>query len=157
WNEDAALRELGESLTLARKIQDTSQQFVDLHHIASVYARLGDQTRALEFYRQALLDTAENSRARSASLRAMANILRQQGHAQEALKMDQETLSLDPTPRARPRILIQIAQDYLALGKSTEAAATIDSVLNQTAESNEVVRALALQERARMRAANNDL
>jgi CHAT domain-containing protein len=158
-NEDLALHQYGESLALARTIQDTTRQSADLHNIASVYATLGDQTRALDFYRQALalFNTSQNARGQTAALRAMANILRQQGHAEEALKMDREALSLTPNPAVRPRITVQVAKDLIELGRSKEAAQTLDTVLNQNAASDEMDRARALQERAHLRALAGDL
>jgi len=158
-NEDLALRQYGESLALARTIQDTTRQSADLHNIASVYATLGDQMRALDFYRQALalFTTSQNARGQTAALRAMANILRQQGHAEEALKMDREALTLAATAAAKPRITVQIAKDLIELGRSKEAAETLETVLNQTASSDEMDRARALQERARLRALAGDL
>jgi CHAT domain-containing protein len=157
-NEDLALRQYGESLALARMIQDTTQQSADVLNIASVYATLGDQTRALDFYRQALVlcDASHNTRGKTAALRAMANILRQQGHAEEALKMDREALSL-AAPSARPRTTVQIAKDLIALGRSREAAENLDTVLSQNAASDEIDRARALQERARLRASAGDI
>jgi CHAT domain-containing protein len=158
-NEDLALHQYGESLALARTIQDTTRQSADLHNIASVYATLGDQTRALDFYRQALalFNTSQNARGQTAALRAMANILRQQGHAEEALKMDREALSLTPNPAVRPRITVQVAKDLIELGRSKEAAQTLDTVLNQNAASDEMDRARALQERGRLNASAGDL
>jgi CHAT domain-containing protein len=158
-NQDLALRQYGESLALARTIQDTTRQSADLHNIASVYATLGDQVRALDFYRQALalFNTSQNARGRTAALRAMANILRQQGHAGEALNMDREALSLAPNPAVRPRITVQIAKDLIELGRSKEAAETLETVLNQNAASDEMDRARALQERARLRTFAGDL
>lgn len=157
-NQDQALNEYGESLAIARAIQDTSQQAVDLHNIASVYATLGDHTRALEYYGQsvALLKDSPNSRGHVASLRAMANIFRQQGHAGDALKMDQQALELASTPSAKTRIGVQMARDFIDLGRLREAAQTIDSVLSQNATSDEVDRARALCERARLRESSND-
>jgi CHAT domain-containing protein len=157
-NEDMALHEYGESLAVARTIQDTIQESADLHNIASVYATLGDQARALDFYRQALvlLNTSPNARIHTAALRAMANILRQQGHAAEALKMDRDALSLAATPATRARITVQVAKDLIELGRSKEAAETLESVLSQNAASDEVVRARALQDRARLRALAGD-
>jgi CHAT domain-containing protein len=157
-NDDLALRQLGESLEIARRIQDSNTQSVDFHNIASVYATLGDQTRALEFYRQALSlsNAAQNTRGRTASLRAIANILRQQGHAEEALNMDHEALSLATTPSARTRITLQIARDLIELGRSREAAESLAAVLQNPA-SDEVDRARALGERARLSAAANDI
>jgi CHAT domain-containing protein len=157
-NEDLALRQYGESLAIARTIQDTAEQHTDLHNIASVYARLGDQTRALDFYSQALTlrDAAHNARARTATLRAMANILRQQGQAQEALKIDREALSLATTAALRNRITIQIAKDLIDLGRTGEAAENLESVLSAS-KGEELDRAHALQERARLRVAANDL
>jgi CHAT domain-containing protein len=158
-NEDLALHQYGESLALARTIQNTIQESADLHNIASVYATLGDQTRALDFYRQALalFNTSQNARGQTAALRAMANILRQQGHAEEALKMDREALSLTPNPTVRPRITVQVAKDLIELGRSKEATQTLETVLDQNAASDEMDRARALQERARLRASAGDL
>ena len=158
-NEDMALRELAESLALGRTIQDTALQSIVMHHIASVYAKLGDQTRALDFYRQALalFNVTPNTRFRIAALEAMANILRQQGHAGEALKMDREALSLAGTPHRRMRVAVQIAKDLIDLGSFKEAADTLETVLNPNAASDEVFRAWALQERARLRFAANDI
>ncbi len=158
-NDDLALRQLGESLALTRTIQDVPQQTVDLYNIAAIYAGLGDDARALDFYRQAqaLLDISQNVRTRTAVLRAMANIQRQQGHAEEALQMDREAVALAATTSARPRIMVQIAKDLLALGKTQEAADTLEAVLNQGSGSDEVVRARALQVRARLRTAAGDI
>ncbi|MDB6089406.1 MAG: hypothetical protein JWN85_2190 [Gammaproteobacteria bacterium] len=157
-NDDLALHQLGESLALARRIQDTAQQSADLNNIAAIYATLGDQERALDFYRQALvlLNISQNVRIRTAGLRAMANILRQQGHAEEALRMDGEALSLAPSAD-RPRITVQIAKDLIELGRSREAAETLETVLNQNAAGDEMGRARALQQRARLRASAGDI
>ncbi|HEV7446977.1 MAG TPA: tetratricopeptide repeat protein, partial [Steroidobacteraceae bacterium] len=157
-NDDLALRQLGESLALTRAILDIPQQIVDINNIAAVYATLGDQSRALDFYRQtlALLDTSQNFRIRTATLRAMANILRQQGHAEEALRMDREAVSLAPSSD-KPRITVQIAKDLIELGRSREAAENLATVLNESAASDEVDRARALQERARLRAAAGEI
>ena len=156
-NDDLALRQLSESLEITRRIQDTSLQAADFHNIASVYATLGDQTRALDFFRQslALASTAHNNRGRTASLRAIANILRQQGQAAEALKMDQEALSLAPAG-AKLRITLQIARDLIELGRTLEAQQSLDSILNQNAPGDEVDRARALAERARIRSSAAD-
>ncbi len=156
-NEDLALRELAESLAIARTIQDVSVQSFDLHNIASVYAKLGDQTRALDFYRQAhaLFSSLQYVRGQTSAMRAMANILRQQGQAEEALKMDRETLSLEATPWARPRIMVQIAQDLAQLGRPRQAAESLEDVLRNE-QSDEVVRARALLERARLQAADGN-
>ncbi len=155
-NEDMALRQLAESLALAQTIQDAALQSIDLDHIALVYARLGDQTRALDFYRQALAST-QDARGRTASLRSMANILRQQGHASEALKLDREALSLTATSASRPRIQVQIAKDLIDLGRSTEAAEVLEALLSPAASTDEVDRARALHERARLRGSADDV
>jgi CHAT domain-containing protein len=159
-NYDVALHELSESLALTRTIQDTYSENIDLNNIAGVYASLGDQARALDFYRQvvARLDVAQaqNSRLRMAALRAMANILRQQGHTDEALRMDREALSIAATAAAKARITVQIAKDLIDLNNTREAAANLESVLDPTAASEELDRARALQVRARLRAAGGD-
>jgi CHAT domain-containing protein len=159
-NDDLALRQLSESLQIARQIQDTYTQTIDIHNIASVYATLGDQTRALDFFRQALdlATTAHNARGKTAStsMRAIANILRQQGQAGEALSMDQEALLLAATPWAKTRINLQIVRDLIELGRTREAEQSLETILSQNAASDEVDRARALVERGRLRSAAND-
>ena len=96
-----------------RRIQDATQQTADLHNIASVYATLGDQTRALEFYSSGtcLATSSQNTRARTASMRAIANILRQQGQAAEALNMDQRSVVTRGHPvLGKTQINVQIVQ-----------------------------------------------
>ena len=85
----------------------------------------------------------------------MANILRQQGHADEALQMDREALSL-ATGSAKSRITVQIAKDLIELGRNQEAAESLDGVLNTNATSDEMDRARALRERARLRCLTGD-
>jgi CHAT domain-containing protein len=157
-NDDLALRQLGESLLLTRTIQDTIQETLDLNNIAVIYATLGDQARALDFYRQVLvrLNIAQNVRLRTAVLRAMANILRQQGHAEDALQMDREALSFAVSSSARPRITVQIAKDLIDLGRTAEAAENLQSLLSANAASDEMDRARALQVRARLRDSGGD-
>ncbi|MBS0416262.1 MAG: CHAT domain-containing protein [Proteobacteria bacterium] len=152
--DDLALRQLGDSLALTRTIQDTAQQAAGLHNIATVYASLGDDERALDFYGQAqtLLDVTPNVRTRTALLRAKANILRQQGHAEDALKMDRDALALAST-YSKPRIMVQIARDLLVLGRSAEADEQLEAVLSTGSGSDEVQRAKALAVRAQMRSA----
>jgi CHAT domain-containing protein len=158
-NDDLALRQLSESLALTRTIQDNTQQPIDLANIAAVYAGLGDDARALDFYRQAqaLVDVSQNVRTRTAVLRAMANILRRQDHAEDALKMDREALALAATTAARPRIMVQIAKDLLALGRAQEAAEHLETVLSKDSGSDEVIRARALEVRAQLHAATGDV
>jgi len=156
--DDVALRQLGDSLSYARTIQDNAQQAVVLHNMATVYASLGDDERALDSYGQAraLLDVAPNVRTRTALLRATANILRQQGHAQEALKMDRDALALASNV-SKPRIMVQIARDLIVLGQSAEADEQLEAVLNPASGSDEVQRAKALAVRAQLRAAAGNL
>src|SRR5439155_3496844 len=52
--QDVALRQYGDLLELARRNESTLEEAVALHGIASVYNKVGDQTRALDFYRQTL-------------------------------------------------------------------------------------------------------
>jgi len=155
--DDLALRQLGDSLALTRTIQDTTQQAIGLHNMATVYASLGDDDRALDFYgqAQALLDVTPNVRTRTALLRATANILRQQGHAQDALKMDRDALALAPT-FSKPRIRVQIAEDLRVLGRAAEADQQLETVLSSGSGGDEVQRAKALAVRAQLRASAGD-
>jgi CHAT domain-containing protein len=155
--DDQALRQLSEALALTRTIQDTAQQAVVLHNMATIYASLGDDERALEIYGQAqsLLNIAPNVRTRTELLGAMANIQRQQGHAREALQMDRDALALAATS-SKPRIMVRIAQDLIALDRQPEASEQLEGVLNPGSGSDEVQRAKALAVRAQLRSAAGD-
>jgi CHAT domain-containing protein len=158
-NEDLALRQNSDALSLARTIQDTYLTECALINTASVYATLGDQTRALYFYRQSLSivgSTSQDARARVSALRAIANILRQQGHPDEALAMDREALSLASTPLSRSRIFVRIASDLTALGKYDEASQQLEMFFTENIGADEVGRANALQMRAQVRTTRGD-
>src|SRR5579859_656075 len=88
------------------------------------------------------------------TLRAMANILRQQGHTDEALKVHREALSLPATFSAKLRITVQIARDLIELGTLQEAAETLETALKTARD--EMDRARVLRERGRLRAAAGD-
>ena len=120
---------------------------------------MGDREVALDYYRQALaLRTAElDGPGRTASLRAVGNILREQGNASEALAMHREALSLAVTPFAINRVRVQVAKDYRSLGRPDEALKELEKILAKDAVSDEMQRAYALLERGGLWISKNKL
>ena len=151
-NYDVALKQSSDALAIARNTQDVYEQAFVLHNMASVYYMVGDEKLALELYDESLkLATVEtDARGRLASLRAVANILREQGRAEDALNMHQEALALASAPPARAQIQLLIARDLNALARRSEASHQLEAVLSQRFAGDEVVHARALLERARL-------
>jgi tetratricopeptide (TPR) repeat protein len=154
---DVALRQLGEALPIVRNAGDKFWEAVALNNTGVVYDALGDRTRALDFYRQALtLRTVElDSRGRVSSLRTIANILRDQGRPDEAWHMHQEALAL-ASGSAKKRVLVQIGRDQIALGREEEAVRQVQPVIDLREPGDDVVRARALVVRGQARAAAHD-
>ena len=153
---DAALQQFNEALGVATALGDPYIRGTVLHNVASVYYSLGDHARALELYQQALALLTVNRQGRTSALRAIGNILREQGRAEEALKVHTEALGLAAKPQTRPRIEMQIAKDLSALGRQAEAQERLQSVLNNSGAGDEVTRARALAERSTYLASQGD-
>lgn len=158
-NHDAALRQYAEALGVARRIDDSWTEALALQGLGSVYSSIGDGSLALDFFRQALeLRPADrDARGRAVSLRAIGNILRIQGDAKGALAMHREALRLGLTPVNRAIVSIQIARDLDALGERAQEQAEIEGVLRRAGPADAHIRASALLERSRMRAADGDV
>jgi CHAT domain-containing protein len=148
---DWALKQFVEALNLERQSQNSREQARSLHGMGRVYEALGESSLALDFYRQglALLTPQLDPRGRASALRATANLLRQQDHADEALVLDQEALGLASTAPTHAQIQIQRARDLVALGRPAEALNDLDAVIRTGDSVGLVTLAQARVERAR--------
>lgn len=148
---DSALKQFVEALDLERKKQDAREQARSLHGIGRVYEALGESSLALDFYRQGLaLRTPESDpRGRASGLRTTANLLREQGHADEAVALDQEALTLASTATTLAQIRIQLARDLASLQRPSEALDTLEAVIREGPAIGSVTLARARVERAR--------
>ncbi|HEU4531941.1 MAG TPA: tetratricopeptide repeat protein, partial [Steroidobacteraceae bacterium] len=151
---DTALRQYGEAEEIYEQRQITRELARTLHGIGFVYYRLGDQQLALEYFERALAlrSAALDARGRTASLRATASVLRELGRVEEGLALHREALELAGAPSMRARILVEIARDQLLLGRTAAASEAIESVLRQEVAGDEMVSAMARQQRGRLRA-----
>ncbi len=148
---DAALRELSQALELWRAAQNSREQARSLQWIGSVYDAVGDQDQALDYYRAALALRAGtvDPRGRVTTLRTTASLTRTRGDAAGALKLHEEALALAATPATRSRLIVQIAMDLEAQGRSNEALQRLQAAL-ALPQSDPVSHALLLLQRARL-------
>jgi CHAT domain-containing protein len=155
---DLALRQYSQALELVREIQDSAAEAAILQNIGSVYYATGDTSFALEFYNEALqLSSVErNPVGRTALLRTIGNVLREQGSFSDALRTHEEALALASKPATKSQVLLQIARDLAALERTAEAQQRVSEVLERQLYGNEVLRARALLERARLRISVGD-
>jgi CHAT domain-containing protein len=156
---DVALRQYADALQLDRRFQDAGEQCKSLLGIGSIYDTLGDSELALDFYRQslALRGPGLNAHHRAASLRSTANVLRSQGHLQEALTMDEEALSHASIATQRASIQIQHARDLEAMGRYDSALQQLESVIREEESGHTVIQAQALLERGKIRISLGEL
>lgn len=158
-NVDKALRQYGEALDLQQTLQSPRDEARSFHGIGAVYDAIGDRDLALDFYKQALerRTASLDARGQTTLLRAIASILRDQGHAADALKMHQQALALAAAPATRTRISIQIAKDLEALGENADARRQLDDIVQRNAGGDRLALGQALLERGTCRIANGEL
>ncbi|HUK01259.1 MAG TPA: CHAT domain-containing protein, partial [Steroidobacteraceae bacterium] len=149
---DQALQEFGRALEINGPISNRIFSSDDLQGLGAVYATLGDRDMALVFFRQALELRPANvdAPARTTTLRAIANILREQGLAQDALRMHEEALALERNSYASSRIRVQIAEDLEALGQLGSAREQLAIALRSLAPDDKLNRALATLEQGQI-------
>lgn len=147
---DDAQRELSRAYQAAESSQVETFRARALFGLAVTQYALGDRSSVEQLLRNVLtIWTPQlDARGRVATLRALANVLRDQGRLAEAMQMRLEALSLSTMPSARGRILLDIAEGHL-LAKDTESALKLLNPIAKTDNrSDRLLTALARLTRA---------
>jgi CHAT domain-containing protein/tetratricopeptide (TPR) repeat protein len=152
---DRALEVHTEALELYTKVGDQDERATELSALGGLYFRMGDAERALETLRAAIVAQEQVSDARG-----LASTLRIAGNASAALGLHAQSLDylrksaqIDANPQSVARTSVLVAGELRALGKLPAAEAELAVPL---ASANALVRANALEERARLRSAQRD-
>ena len=146
---DAALAMHAQALELATQSQDGSERGRSLFGIGMVYSAAGDRGLAATFLHQALDTLARGGEGRDSVsvLRALAMIEAQDGHPEEAVRLDREALARATGPIVRTRLLAQIADCESLLGRNQAATDDLALAAKIPAASDKVSRAAVELER----------
>ncbi len=125
---DQALALHAQALDLATRIQLGSERGRSLLGIGMVYSAAGDRDLAASFLHQALDTFTQRGEGRDSvsALRALANIAAQDGHQEDAIRLDREALAHATGPIVRAHLLAQIADSESLLGRNQAAADDIE-------------------------------
>jgi CHAT domain-containing protein/tetratricopeptide (TPR) repeat protein len=121
---DTALALHAQALELTSRIQDHSERGRSLFGLGMVYSAAGDRALAADFLRQARDISARAGEGRDvvSVLRALAMIEAQNGHHEEAIRLDRDALARATGPIVRAHLLAQIADAESLLGRNQAAA-----------------------------------
>jgi CHAT domain-containing protein/Tfp pilus assembly protein PilF len=141
-----------QALDLATRLQSDLGRERSDYGLGVAYYAIGDRDLSAEFLRHGLdIATPElDARTRVAMLRALAQIEYDTGHPEDAIRHDSEALRLATASSARARILLRLAQDYLAQGDAPAARRILDELISHPPEHDELVRAMALVQRGHL-------
>ena len=137
---DSALELHARALDASSQIQDNGERGRSLFGIGMVYSAVGDRRLAADFLHQALdLSVREGEgRDQVSALRALAMIEAQDGHHEEAIRLDREALVHATGPIVRAHLLVQIADSESLLGRN-QAAATDLALARNIPQADDVV------------------
>jgi len=150
---DESLRLQTQALELATRLQSDLGRERSDYGLGVTYYAIGDRAFAADFLRRGLeIATPDlDARTRVAMLRALAQIEYETGHPDEASQHDSEALRLASASPARARILLRLAQDYLAQGDAPAARRILDELISHPPNRDELVRAMARVQRGHLR------
>jgi len=120
---DTALALHAQALELTTQTQDSSERGRSLFGIGMVYSAAGDRGLAAAFLQQALDTFTRGGEGRDSVsvLRALAMIAAQDGHHEEAVRLNREALARATGPIVRAHLLAQIADSESLLGRNQAA------------------------------------
>jgi CHAT domain-containing protein len=120
---DTALAQHAQALELTTRIQSRGERGRSLSGIGMVYSAAGDRVLAATFLNQAMdiFTQAEEGRESVSVLRALANIAAQDGHQEEAIRLDREALAHATDPIVRERLFTEIADSESLLDRNQAA------------------------------------
>jgi CHAT domain-containing protein len=149
---DEALRLETQALDLATRLQSSQARARSYFGIGVTYYAIGDRELAADFLRRGLeIATPElDARLRVDTLRTLAQIEYESGRLTESTAHDSEALRLATASWARARILLHLAQGYGAQGDETGSRRILDELISHPPSHDELVRAMARVQRARL-------
>ena len=156
---DDALRLHSQGLELATRLQLDRARGRSYYGMGTTYYAIGDRDLAVRFLRSALeiLTGEVDARARVAALRALAVIEHETGQFAQASAHNAEALRLATPPSARARILVHLASDYAAQGRTATARQLLNPLIAAPPGGDVLVQGLARAERAKLAHASGDL
>ncbi len=149
---DTALRLNARAFAYAHTVGIRSGESQALYGLGITYFALGDRESAERYLAQSLtMRTADiDARGRVASLRALGTIYSDAGRDTAAVAVDEEALALSSTPTSRARMLVRLAADQAATGRTGEALKALAAVLDAPADADPGPRIEAFVERGRI-------
>ncbi|HEU4778594.1 MAG TPA: CHAT domain-containing tetratricopeptide repeat protein [Steroidobacteraceae bacterium] len=147
---DRALELHLKALAIYTKIGDEDERATELAALGGLYFRMGDAVRSLDTLRAAILaqEQVSDSRGLASTLRVAGNVSSVLGQHAEALDYLRKSAQIDANPHSVARTSVLIAAQLRAAGDVVAAEAELHKPLQS---SNALVRANALEERARLR------
>jgi CHAT domain-containing protein len=121
---DTALALHAQALELTTRMQNSGERGRSLFGIGMVYSAAGDRSLAAAFLHQASDTFTRGGEGRDSvsALRALAMVAAQDGHHEEAIRLDRDALARATGPNVRARLLAQIADSESRLGRNQAAA-----------------------------------
>jgi CHAT domain-containing protein len=151
-NFDDALRIYSQALAIQERVHSRREQARSLHGIANVYRAIGSRREALDYFRRAF-----ERRSPTAdfvgylfSLNALADGLREDGRAAEAIAMRTDAMKKLKTDVQRARMLVPLASDQFEVGELDAARASLAGVIDAKGYGDRVLLARALVVRAKL-------
>jgi len=149
---DRALELHTEALELYTKSGEEEERAVELAAMGGLYFRTGDADRALETLRSAIVEQerVSDSVGLAGTLRVAANAASVLGQHAVALEYLRKSAAIDANPHGVARTRVLIAMELRTVGDLGGAERELAEPMKS---SNAIVRATALEERARLRLA----
>jgi CHAT domain-containing protein len=154
-NFDRALQLHLEALDLYTRDGEEDERADGLAALGGLYSRMGDPTRAIETLRAAIAAQRQLGKTNNlvTTLRIAGNAVSALGDHDQALEYFRESARLDANQNGVAATRVLIAGELRAQGKFDAALEELDSPLRS---GNSLVRANALEERARIALARGD-
>ena len=147
---DESLRLHARALALARRASVRFAESSSLYGLGVAYYALGDLGLARRYLEESLARRPADLDApgRVKSLRALGALYAREGRPDAAVAADEEALTLSPSTPGRASILVHLAVDQAAAGRTAEALTELATVLGESSVPDPTVRAEALIARA---------
>jgi len=151
---DRALELHTEALRLYTEIGSEGERAIEMGALGGLYLRMGDAERALQTLRSAIVEQerlADHGRL-AGTLRVAAMAASILGQHETAIGYLRRSAQIDANPHSVARTRVLVAAELRAAGKLVEAEAELPRLQE---DSNALVRAAVLEERALLRLAQN--